>query len=54
MLDVVIVSSSIFCDMIFAGLPGIPRLGQELYAEDFALCPGGMAANTGTALARLV
>lgn len=53
MLDVVIISSAVFCDLIFTGLPGIPGLGQELYAEDFALCPGGMAANTGIALARL-
>lgn len=53
MLHGVAVSRSVFCDLIFTGLPGVPRLGQELYAQGFALYPGGMAANSGTALARL-
>jgi len=53
MVDVVAVSRSIFCDLIFTGLPGAPQPGQELYAQGFALCPGGMAANSGMALARL-
>lgn len=52
-LDVVIVTPTVFCDLIFAGLPGIPGPGQEFYSQGFALCPGGMGGNSGIALSRL-
>ena len=40
------------CDMIFAGLPRIPALGEEVYCGEFALKAGG-GANTPISLARL-
>lgn len=39
-------------DMIFGGLPEIPKLGQEVYGSEFALKPGG-GANTPLSLRRL-
>lgn len=51
--DVIVVSATVFCDLIFVGLPGIPGAGQEFYSQGFALCPGGMGANSATALSRL-
>lgn len=40
------------CDMIFAGLPRIPALGEEVYCNEFAIKAGG-GANTAISLARL-
>ncbi len=40
------------CDMIFAGLPQIPALGQEIYCREFTVKPGG-GTNTAISLARL-
>lgn len=40
------------CDMIFAGLPRIPGLGEEVYGDSFAMKPGG-GANTPMNLGRM-
>jgi sugar/nucleoside kinase (ribokinase family) len=39
----VLVYGPLFCDLVFTGLPGMPELGRELYAEDLTLAPGGSA-----------
>jgi sugar/nucleoside kinase (ribokinase family) len=31
-----------FCDLVFADLPEIPRLGHEIYSRNFHLVPGGV------------
>lgn len=31
-----------FCDLVFTGLPELPRLGHEVYSRDFHLVPGGV------------
>ncbi len=41
-----------FCDLIFTGLPHIPKLGAEVYGDDFTMIPGG-CYNTAVALHRL-
>ncbi len=41
-----------FCDLIFTGLPHLPRLGADLFARDFHLVPGGVF-NLALALTRL-
>lgn len=41
-----------FCDLIFTGLPGLPRLGADLFSRDLAVVPGG-AFNLALALTRL-
>lgn len=41
-----------FSDLIFTGLPEIPRLGHEVYAQEFHLVPGGVAT-PAIALTRL-
>lgn len=43
----------IYCDMVFRGLDGMPELGRELFARDFALTPGGGALITAAHLAAL-
>lgn len=40
------------CDILFGGLPNMPRLGTEEYCREFKIQAGG-AANTAMALARL-
>lgn len=44
-------TGAIFCDLVFAGV-GNPEAGTEVYAEGFAISPGG-AANPAVAAARL-
>lgn len=39
----VLVCGPIFCDLIFSGIPSLPRLGEELYARDFKIDIGGSA-----------
>jgi sugar/nucleoside kinase (ribokinase family) len=39
----VIVYGSVYCDFIFTGLPGMPRLGEELYASGLHFELGGSA-----------
>ena len=41
----------IYCDMVFRGLDGMPQLGRELFANEFALTPGGGALITAAHLA---
>ncbi len=41
-----------FCDLIFTGLPNVPRLGAEVFSRDFSMTPGG-PFNTALALHRL-
>lgn len=43
---------TVFLDIIFAGLPGSPKPGTEIWAEGMASCPGGIA-NFGIAARRL-
>lgn len=42
----------IFFDMVFTGLPSMPRLGEEIFAKSLTLSPGG-AFNSAAAMARL-
>ena len=41
----------IYCDLVFRGLGGMPQLGRELFARDFAMTPGGGALITAAHLA---
>lgn len=41
----------IYCDLVFRGLGGMPQLGRELFARDFAITPGGGALITAAHLA---
>lgn len=49
--DVVVVGEY-YWDLIFTGLPEVPRLGADLFARDFATLPGA-SFTTATALHRL-
>ena len=40
----------IYCDLVFRGLGGMPQLGRELFARDFAMTPGGGALITAAHL----
>ncbi len=44
---------NVMCDVIFTGLPGLPVLGEELYADRLTLSVGGGAALTAVGLSRL-
>jgi sugar/nucleoside kinase (ribokinase family) len=35
-----------FCDLIFSGLPEVPRLGAEIFSSGFNLTPGGPFTTT--------
>jgi len=48
----VFIIGSYFCDLVFTGLPELPRLGHEIYSKDFHLLPGGVY-NAAIALQRL-
>lgn len=48
----VFASGMVFLDIIFAGLPGLPKPGTEIWSEGMASCPGGIA-NFGIAARRL-
>ncbi|MEP3279646.1 MAG: PfkB family carbohydrate kinase [Stappiaceae bacterium] len=43
----------VYCDLIFSGLPRMPALGEELFAEGIALHAGGGAYITAAYLAAL-
>ncbi|MEO8392622.1 MAG: carbohydrate kinase family protein [Chloroflexota bacterium] len=47
-----LIPGNYFCDIIFTGLPHFPVLGEEIYAKDVAVVPGGVM-NTVIALQRL-
>jgi sugar/nucleoside kinase (ribokinase family) len=42
-----------YCDLVFTGLPGLPVLGRELFAEDVVVVPGGGAFITAAHLVSL-
>lgn len=46
-------AGEIFADLIFFDLERLPSLGQEVKTDDFAISPGGGAAITAAAAARL-
>jgi sugar/nucleoside kinase (ribokinase family) len=48
----VVCAGVIYLDLTFAGLEGLPRPGEERWARELVLSPGGMA-NTAVALSRL-
>jgi sugar/nucleoside kinase (ribokinase family) len=48
----VITIGDYFCDLVVTGLPGLPRLGIELYGEHMEITAGGVFINA-TALHRL-
>lgn len=48
----VLVAGPAYCDLIFTGLPDVPPLGQELFAERLTVTAGGSAI-TAVAFARL-
>jgi sugar/nucleoside kinase (ribokinase family) len=48
----VVCAGVIYLDLTFAGLEGLPRTGEELWARELEVSPGGMA-NTAVGLARL-
>lgn len=48
----VLAVGQLFLDVVFAGLPGVPRLGEEQWTADFGWGPGGIA-NMAVAAARL-
>ncbi len=48
----VIVAGPVYCDLVFAGLSGLPALGEERFAQRFLVSAGGSAI-TAIALRRL-
>ncbi|MEU1804898.1 PfkB family carbohydrate kinase [Streptomyces sp. NPDC019937] len=51
MLDVLF-AGEVFCDLVFGGIPHLPTPGTEVYADRFAVSPGGTATRA-VAAARL-
>lgn len=43
----------IYCDLVFGGLDGMPQLGREVFAKNFAMTPGGGALITAAHVASL-
>jgi sugar/nucleoside kinase (ribokinase family) len=50
--EVIVLGGRIYCDFIFSGLPSLPELGEEIFAQKLSVNIGG-AANTAIALRRL-
>ena len=48
----VLLAGTVFLDIIFTGLPEVPRAGTEVWAEGMGSCPGGIA-NLAVASSRL-
>ncbi|MEU9244323.1 carbohydrate kinase family protein [Streptomyces sp. NPDC048385] len=48
----VLFAGEVFCDLVFAGIPHLPTQGGEVFADRFAVVPGGTATR-GVAAARL-
>lgn len=44
---------NIMCDLVFTGLPGLPVMGEELFASCLTLSVGGGAALTALGMSRL-
>jgi sugar/nucleoside kinase (ribokinase family) len=49
---IIVLGGRIYCDLIFSGLPSLPCLGTEIFAQELAINIGG-SANTAIALRRL-
>ncbi len=49
----VVCAGRLYCDLIFAGLAGLPRAGREVFAESASLHAGGGAFITAATLAAL-
>ena len=43
----------IYCDLVFSGVPRMPSLGSEVFAENVTLHAGGGAFNTAAAFSAL-
>jgi hypothetical protein len=50
--EVLLLGGRVYCDLVFTGLPSLPRLGEELFAKEMKVLVGG-PANTAIALRRL-
>jgi sugar/nucleoside kinase (ribokinase family) len=48
----VVVVGDVFCDIIMRGVHGLPRWGEEVFADEPVMCPGGVAT-VAIGLARL-
>lgn len=48
----VLLSGTVFFDLVFTGVPRMPGPGEEVWSEGLGSCPGGIA-NLATAAARL-
>jgi sugar/nucleoside kinase (ribokinase family) len=51
--NLVLSMGRLYCDIVFRGLDGMPRLGEERFAETVAIVPGGGAFITAAHLAAL-
>ena len=49
----ILIPGKYFCDIIFTGLPGFPKLGTEIYSKQVNIVPGGGALISVIALRRL-
>jgi len=50
--EVIVLGGRIYCDLVFSGMPSLPRLGAEIFSEKLVVNMGG-PANTAIALRRL-
>lgn len=51
--DLVLSIGRLYCDMVFHGLEALPALGEERFAREFSVVPGGGAFITAAHLASL-
>ncbi|KZL06575.1 sugar kinase [Pseudovibrio sp. Ad26] len=49
----IVCAGRVYCDLIFTGLTELPRLGEETYAEELAVEPGGGGFITAANLSAL-
>lgn len=49
----VVCAGRVYCDLIFTGVPQMPVLGQEVFADELALHAGGGAFITAATFAAL-
>ncbi|GHB47454.1 ribokinase [Pseudovibrio japonicus] len=49
----IVCAGRVYCDLIFTGLTELPRLGEETYAKDLAVEPGGGGFITAANLSAL-
>jgi len=48
----IVMPGFLFCDLIFLGLPDMPKLGEEIYSKELHISPGGVYI-TAVAMERL-